>query len=362
MVAAGTALLCGLPALIGLLPVAATATPAATLLARIRSSAAVGYSGLVESQGNLGLPSLPRLGSLDDLLSGTTRSRVWYAGPNRYRVDRLTAIGEDATYRDPAGSWSWSSGQNQARRLTGQSALRLPTPEDLVPPSLARRLAAPAAPTQVASLPARRVAGRGAAGVRIMPPGTTTIGRIDIWADARSGLPLSIQIVGRGADAPSVTSRFLDVRLSAPEPSLLAFSPPPDAEIEDDVAPDIVSAIDRFSPYALPAHLAGLVRRPRVSGLGGGAATYGDGYALLAVLPLRDRLASSLLAQLSGPAGRSVTVPRGRAAALVTPLVDMVVQVGPYQSFLLAGTLPPPRLARAASELTSRPLPLRIQR
>ena len=57
-----------------------------------------------------------------------------------------------------------------------------------------------------------------------------------------------------------------------------------------------------------------------------------------------------------------MTVPRGRAAALVTPLVDMVVQVGPYQSFLLAGTLPLPRLARAASELTSRPLPLRIQR
>lgn len=359
VVAAATAALCAVPSLAGLLPAHADRMAPPALLAKIRASGSVAYSGLVESRGSLGLPSLPRLGGLDDLLSGTTRTRVWYGGPHRLRVDRITLIGEDDTYRDSGGSWTWSSGDRVATRVSGSPALRLPAPADLLPPELGRRLLAPAGPAELRSLPSRRVAGRRTVGLRIAPSGATTVGHIDVWADPRTGLPLQVDVSSRGSGTPTLTTSFLDLALGPPPAGATDFRAPPGARIEADDAPDIVAAIDRFAPYALPGSVAGLPDRPRVSGLKGGAAIYGRGYGLIAVLPLRDRFAFALLDQLKAPPGRPVKVARGSAAAVVTPLVTTLLLVGRYQSFLLAGTVPLPTLQRAADELSRRPLPLR---
>lgn len=355
----GTALLCATPALIGLRPAGAAKASPAELLQKIRTSAPVGYSGLAESRGSLGLPSLPRLGALDDLLSGTIRSRVWYAGPDRYRVDRLTPIGEEDTVRDRTGSWSWSAERRIARRVPGKPALRLPEPYDLLPPELARRLAAPATRAELRALPPRRIAGRSVAGLGILPAGPTTLGRVDIWADPRTGVAFRVEVSGRGATVPTVTSRFLDVRLGPSGHATASFDPPPDAQIDVDETPDLVATIDRFSPYQLPTRVGGLPRSDRVRGLQGGAATYGDGYALLAVLPLQDRLASSLLDRLAAPTGQPVTIPGARAAAVVTQLLGTLLVVGREPSFLIAGTVPLATLVRAANDLTRTALPLR---
>ncbi len=361
-VAVGTGLLCAAPALVGLRPVGAAKTAPTELLRSIRASGPAGYSGLAESRGNLGLPSLPRLGALDDLLSGTVRARVWYAGPENYRVDRLTPIGEEDTVRDPLGSWDWSAGNRTARRVPGRPALRLPQPYDLLPPQLARRLAAPATVAELSTLPPKRIAGRGASGLRITPAGTTTLGRVDIWADPGTGVALRVDVTGRGETGPSISSAFLDVRLGQPREAVRPFEPPLDAQVDVDETPDLVAAIDRFSPYQLPDRLAGLARTERVSGLTGGVATYGDGYALLAVLPLQDRFAGSVLDRLSAPPGQPVKIAGARAAALVSPLVATVVVVSRYQSALVAGTVPLATLTIAARELAAQPLPLRSER
>lgn len=358
-VAVGTGLVCAAPALVGLRPVGSAQAAPTELLAAIRASGSVGYSGLAESGGNLALPSLPRLGALDDLLSGTIRARVWYAGPDRYRVDRLTPIGEDDTIRDSLGSWEWSAGNRTAHRVPGRAALRLPQPYDLLPPELARRLAAPATAAELRTLPARRIAGRTAAGLRIVPTGTTTLGRLDIWADPRTGVALRVEVTGRGAKIPTITSRFLDVRLQAPTEAIASFTPPADAQVDVNETPDLVSTIDRYAPYLLPDRLAGLARSERVSGLSGGVGSYGEGYALLAVLPLRDRLADSLLNRLSAPPGQPVKIAGARAAALVSPLVGTVVVVGRDQAALIAGTVPLSTLTAAAREFAAAPLPLR---
>jgi hypothetical protein len=321
----------------------------------------VGYSGLAESRGNLGLPSLPRLGALDDLLSGTIRARVWYAGPDSYRVDRLTPIGEEDTVRDPSGSWAWSAERRTAQRVEGQPALRLPEPYDLLPPELARRLAAPATAAELHPLPARRIAGRSVAGLRIVPAGTTTLGRVDIWADPRTGVALRVDVTGRGSSSPTVSSRFLDVRLGKPTTAVRPFEPPVDAQIDIDATPDLVATIDRFSPYQMPVRVADLRRSARVRGLQGGAATYGEGYAIVAVLPLQDRLAFSLLDRLALSPGQPVQIPGAKAAALLTRLAGTLLAVGPYQSFLIAGTVPLPTLIQAARDLTRAPLPLRTE-
>lgn len=359
VVAAGTALLCAVPSLVGLLPARADRPAPIALLAKIRASASVAYSGLAESRGSLGLPSLPRLGALDDLLSGTTRSRVWYAGPDRLRVDRLTLIGEEDTYLDAGGSWNWSSGNGSATRVSGQPALRLPAPVDLLPPELGRRLVAPATAGELRSLPSRRVAGRSTVGLRITPTGGTTLGHLDVWADPGTGLPMQVEVASRGAASPTVITRFLDLKLGAPGRPDTVFRAPPDARVDAEDAPDIVAAIDRFAPYALPRSVAGLAGRPRVSGLEGGAGTYGEGYALLAVLPLQDRFAFALLDQLGGPPGQPVKVAAGQAVGVVTPLVTSLLIVGPYQSYLIAGTVPLSTLQRAADQLARQPLPLR---
>lgn len=349
--------LCAVPALVAALPAGAARVAPAELIARIRASAVVGYSGLAESRGALGLPSLPRLGSVADLLSGSTRLRVWYAGPQRLRVDQLSAIGETDTYRDGGLGWRWESADRDAVRVLGTATLRLPQPADLLPPELGRRLTADAASARVQALPARRIGGLAAAGVRIVPLGGTTVGRIDVWADPRTGLPVQVEVAARGQAQPALSTRFLEVRVGAPPAARTRFAPPPDARFRVEQVPDLVAAIDRYAPYRLPDRLAGLVQRPRVSGAGGGAATYGDGYGVLAVVPLRSDFAASLVGQLLGPAA-GVPVGTARVAPLHTALVEgLVVAAAP--GFLLAGTVPAATLTRAALELTRANLPLR---
>jgi len=69
-VAAGTALLCALPAVIAVLPVSASPISAAALRARILASARVPYEGYAESTVDLGLPEDDYDRLLDDIPSG----------------------------------------------------------------------------------------------------------------------------------------------------------------------------------------------------------------------------------------------------------------------------------------------------
>lgn len=356
-VLAATALLCSMPALVARRPAHAERVDPAALIAKIRGSSGVGYSGLAESRGALGLPDLPRLGRLADLLSGTTRLRVWYAGPHRLRVDRLTPIGEVDAYVDEAGGWVWESEDRDSIRMDGTPTLRLPEPRDLLPPELGRRLTAAAATARLEALPARRVGGHEVTGVRVRPLGVTTVDHIDLWADPGTGLPMRVDVIARGQRNPSVTTRFLDVRLGRPDRGVTTFIPPLDSPVRGEQVPDIVAAIDRYAPYELPAQVAGLPKRPRVSGVGGGAATYGDGYTLLAVVPLRGDFAASLLDRILG-AAEPIKVGGVPSAPLSTPLVKALV-VAAEPGFLLAGTVPLATLQRAGAELTRRNLPFR---
>jgi hypothetical protein len=84
-------------------------------------------------------------------------------------------------------------------------------------------------------------------------------------------------------------------------------------------APDIAAAADRFSPYLLPATLAGLPRRTD-TGDQRGVATYGSGLTALSVVPLRGvpRQAAARprrrRALFSGEAEISTALVQGRVA------------------------------------------------
>ncbi|HVD14355.1 MAG TPA: transcriptional regulator, partial [Actinomycetota bacterium] len=243
------------------------------LLNQVRASTTVPYEGYVEARGRIGLPDVPRAGRVVALLGETTRMRAYVAGPERWRVDELTPIGERDLYHEPWGTTLWDSGERRAVSTVGEAAVRFARPADLLPPELGRRVAAAAEPGEARRLPPRRVAGVEAVGLRITPRSPeTTVGRVDLWADPRSGLPLRVELTARGAATPILTAAFLDLRRRAPAPDLLRFYPPDDAEVQTDPSPDLAREIDRFSPFVLPDLLAGQPRRTRVARA---ASTYG---------------------------------------------------------------------------------------
>lgn len=356
VVAALLAVLLALPSLAGALPARLSARPsglsAAGLLERVLASDTVGWSGYGESRGRLVLPDVRELGELPGLFAGTTRTRAWWRSPDQWRVDALTLVGEVDTTRDPNGGWTWNSADRRALRIVGELDVRLPTAADLLAPALGHRLAG-TQDVEVSSLPARRVAGRSADGLRLVPrdPARTTVGRVDLWADVGTGLPLRVEVSAVGEGEPVLTAVLLDLSLTPPPVSLTDFRRPRNADVTVGDAPDVAALADRFAPYVLPDVLAGLPRRPRSPlSTGGGVGTYGDGFTALAVLPLPGDLGRRLLSRIDDESDD------GRTAYVTTPLVSAVVGLGDRdRAYLVAGTVPEPLLTAALEQLRAAP-------
>ncbi len=335
-----------LPVLVAATPARDRPTPAAELLARVRASGAVAYEGYAESRAGLGLPDVPRARQVVALLGETTRMRAWVQSPQRWRVDQLSTVGERDLYHDEQGTWLWDSGSREASLTRGESVVRFARPADLLPPELGRRLAAEAAPGEVSRIGARRVAGVDAQGLRIRPRSPdTTVGRVDLWADPRSGLPVRVELTARGAGLPVISTSFLDLRQRDPGP-VARFAVPPDARVDVEDAPDVARAVDRFSPFVLPDRLAALHERSTVAGA---ARTYGSGFAVVAVLAFpasfspRTRAFLAKVPQVSGP--------WGQASLIETPLLNGLVFERDEVAYALAGTVPRRVLEQAAGAL-----------
>ncbi len=219
-VAAGTAVLCALPAAVGAIPVAASALTAAQLRDRIAASARVPFEGYAESYVDLGLPSLPDLGNVVSLLDGTTDQYVWYASPDRVA-------------RGPADHGRARTTCTRPRRAATSVDY---TRNDLLTQVVGSAAGAAAAGIRPAAAGARpascglRAAGRpGSRGCRTAGCGRcrrgraaagpaaagSTISAVDIWADPGNGLPVEAEVFGRGSAAPVLVTRFLSV---GPEP------------------------------------------------------------------------------------------------------------------------------------------------
>src|SRR4051794_16605769 len=274
-VAVATAAVVALPALWLGRPVAASGPDPTALLAAARASSSVPFEGYAETRGNLGLPDLPRLDAVAALLGSTTRDRVWWRSPRDWRVDTVTATGESSVSAVRGVVHTWDYERRLARQVLNTPPVRLPRADDLLPPQAARRLlAGMGTDVAVRRLPARRVAGRAAAGVRLAPrQADSTVSHADLWVERRTGLPLALDVYAGGA-TPALTSRFLDVRLHAPDPGVLRTGDVARSlEVAVPVA-DIASALDTFLQVDLPARLGGFGRSPDIVTLGG-SATYG---------------------------------------------------------------------------------------
>jgi hypothetical protein len=193
------------------------------------------------------------------------------------------------------------------------------------------------------------VAGRDALGLRITPSEpSSSVRSVDVWVDARSGLPLQVQVFGRDAGRTALDTRFLDLELTRPAPATTAFTPPYGATVREGRESEVLlEAGERVQTLPLPATLAGLPRR-RLAGVPEGIGLYGRGVTLLAVAPVPQRLAAGLHDTLVQSPSAIVDAAGVRVAA--GPIALMVVdrQRGPY---VLTGTVTANALKAAANEL-----------
>ncbi len=355
LVAAGALALVGVAPVLDALPVG-DADGAFGLRRRILAGAAQPWTGLAEVTGRLVLPELPALESTTALFADVTRMRAFVAGPERWRVDTLTPVGERDTYRLDGREYVWDFGFDQLTSLSGDPVPRLPRAADLLPPELARRLLGLAPDDPVSPLPGRRIAGRAAAGLRLTPRDPdTTVGRVDVWADQETALPLRVEIAPRGDATPLLLSALQDVDLRAPAEAVLVPPRPPGSSGVRAAANDLGGALRTLDAAEPPPRLAG---RPRVVLEGAelpGVGVYGSGLAGFVLVPVSRRIAGRVLEGAGAVGGVPIEVAGGRAVRVATPLLSLAVRGGldgrRFGGVLLVGTVTPEVLERAVREL-----------
>ncbi len=322
VVAAGVAALSALPTVVQELPAGAASESPRRLLARLVAGADQPYEGLAEVHGNLGLPELPRLEGPAALLSTTTRLRVWWDSPQHWRVAELLPVSERNTYRDGDETTTYDYGPNEARTVLGSQPIRSPRAADLTPPSAVARLLGGIGPADVVtSLPARRIGGHAAVGVRVRPADPrTTVGTLDAWADRSTMLPLRVEVSPRAATRPAFVTEFLAASAQRPSSADLARRIPGTAESDSGDDLDPLAIYDRAAPWLLPQQLAGL---PRTDGRATGVAVYGRGLVEVVVVPVSTRRLRRVTRAATGTAGtESVRYRGGTGLAAHTPLVQ----------------------------------------
>lgn len=349
MVAAGVLLLVLVPFVARSWPVRQVDLSAADLLARVQASSSVGFSGYVESEGNLSLPVSDHFSDVSDLLGGRTTMRAWWRGADDWRVDKLTTAGETDLFRTTTGTTEWTYEGDRVVR-TPNAPVRLPMTSDLLPPTFARRALDGARPDEVSRLASRRVAGHDAAGLRLRPSdGQSSIDHVDIWVEPASGLPLRMAVYAKGAADPAVTTTFLEVSIKTPPASDTSFSPPPGADVRDADVIDVAAAANRYAPLRAPEKLAGLTRRPTGVGAVG---VYGHGLTTLVAIPLWAPAADPLRRQLEVTPG---AVSTDQGITLTVGGLNLLLGGTAFDdnSWLLAGAVTPQTLTDAADQLAA---------
>jgi hypothetical protein len=354
---------------IAALPVPASSISAPALRARIMSSARVPYEGYAESTVNLGLPELPDLHDVSLLLDGTTDQYVWYRSPAYWRADDVTGTGESDVYADGGVTYLWNYGTNLLTQVTGAEPVRLPRAPDLLPPALAQRLLDTAGHAdRISRLPARRIAGVDAAGLRLVPTGTgTTISAVEIWADPATGLPVEVRISSRGTAAPVLTSMFLELSRTRPDLSAVTPHPAPNVGLTTTRLPDVDGVLNGDGdgdsdgdPF--PPQLGGL-HQVTLPGSPPGVAIYGSGFSRFVVLPLPRGVGTDALNSAIQAGADSVTLtgapggPDGAQAAVLirTPLLTvLMVRAGFHHAvFLFTGAVSPAVLENSATAMVT---------
>lgn len=210
---------------------------AAQLLADVGNAKVAAFSGTVVEKASLGLPELPSLGGADQatglagLLTGSHTIRLWYGGETRQRIALLGSLGEQDVFRNGRQLWQWNSDTRTASHSvlpsdasgTPHSSLPVITPDQ----AAQRALAMLDPSTSVSTDRAAVVAGR-AAYVLVLRPrdDRSRIGSVRISVDAKTKIPLGVQVLARDSDRPAIDISFTRFSQSMPSADNFDWTPP----------------------------------------------------------------------------------------------------------------------------------------
>lgn len=353
MVVLAAALLVGVPVAVRHRPGGGPPTaPTAELLARIQGSDDVGWSGRATSRGSLALPSSDSFATLGQLLGEQVELRAWWRSGRSWRVDRIRSTGETDTFRDGGGQVRWNF-ESERATFSPVSTIRLPDAVDVLPATLGRDLVQGARVDELSARAGRRVAGVDAVGLTLRPSDAeTTIDHVDLWFEPATGLPLRVDLYGRGGATPVLTTAFADLTLGPPDPADVRFSAADGVTLAYEESTDVAAAANALEQVDLPASVAGL--RTRDGRDPGAVGVYGRGPTTMIVFPLRGSVARPLRDQLSSNGAATQTA--AGTLAQVGPVTVLLTRIpGRGGGFLLAGTVTPETLTAAAAQLQAQP-------
>jgi outer membrane lipoprotein-sorting protein len=220
---------------------AAPGLPARTpaqLLAEVADSTPPPLTGTVVETASFGLPALPATGSptsLSSLLTGSHTVRVWYAGPEHFRLAVPQSLSESDVVRDGRTAWLWQSTLNKVTKFTLPAhAPDTSVPaQPLTPQQAAQQVLAAVGPTTTVSVATNvTVAGRAAYALVLAPKDARSlIGQVQIAVDGSNGVPLRLQVFARGASKPAFQVGYTDIHYVTPAPADLSFTPPAGATV-----------------------------------------------------------------------------------------------------------------------------------
>jgi outer membrane lipoprotein-sorting protein len=231
--------------LAGSLITAAQATPGlpartpAQLLAQVADATTPPLTGTVVETASLGLPQLPATGSpasLSSLLTGSHTIRVWYAGPQHFRLAVPQSLSESDVIRDGSTAWLWQSTLNKVTKFTlpAHAPAKDTVPgQPVTPQQAAQQVLAAVGPTTAVSVASNvSVAGQAAYALVLAPKDhRSLVGQVQIDVDARNGVPLRLQVFARGTSTPAFQVGYTAIQFVTPAAADLTFTPPPGSSV-----------------------------------------------------------------------------------------------------------------------------------
>ncbi len=223
---------------------------AAQLLARMRTATLpAAMTAVLSESANLGLPALPDVAmsssatSATSLLAGSHTVDIWYAGPRHLRVAIPVPFGETDLRVNGSQVWLWDSHGQTATHLELPALPARSTPKPgrsavpvapLTPIQWADRVLAMVGPTTKVTVAGTvSVAGRSAYQLAIAPRAKQSlVDRVLIAVDAKTYLPLQVQVFARGMSGPAFQIGFTSLSFGRPAMSNFTFTPPSGAHVK----------------------------------------------------------------------------------------------------------------------------------
>jgi outer membrane lipoprotein-sorting protein len=177
-------------------------------------------------------------------LTGSHTVRIWYGGAEKTRLALVGNLSESDLVRNGANLWVWSSKQKTAQHVTlpaktadadaatkaQQQALNGLSPAQ----AAAQALAAIDPTTTVTVDGTAKVAGRSAYELVLRPKDSRSlIGSVRLAIDAKTHVPLRVQVYATTGGKPAFETGFTTVTFSPPPASVFRFTPPAGTKVSN---------------------------------------------------------------------------------------------------------------------------------